>query len=209
MSKDEAFVKRLAVIAKLVGFDLDVDVLELYDKHLAPIGYERLCAALDSIIGELGPGGPFPSIRQIKEVATGDRKADAPRLDDGAARIAAALVIQAVAQFGSIVGDGPNSTARLEKLKAFVGELGWESVRAFGNWNNLCSTLTYENTGTIQAQLREYARARIDRKALGIDATPPGLSSHSRPASGALAAVSASDAANAVATLVGPRRGEP
>jgi hypothetical protein len=175
---DQAFLKRLGAIAKLVGYKLDDDVVELYDKALAPVGYQRLCDGLEKLALDLGPGKAFPSIRAIQEAATGERRQEPAKLAEDSGRIAAALVIEAVHKYGSIAGDGPNSMAKLEKVKAHVGELGWESIRAFGNWNSLCELLTYDNMATVSAQLREHARALVARKAAGIDG-PPTLDSGS------------------------------
>lgn len=156
MSLDQAFLSRLQGLAKLVGFDLDEDIVGLYDRALAPLGYDRLCAALDKIAEG---ATQWPSIKHIREVVTGvrDAKVLAPEtLDDSRARMAVKSIMAAVVKFGACP-----PPSRREELVASIDPLGWEVVKAHGGWTYLCECLDSDHQGTLAAQMREQAKAEI------------------------------------------------
>lgn len=208
-TSDQAFLKRLSAIGKLTGFDADDDILALYDRTLSELGYPQLCQALDKIAMDLGPGKSFPSIRCIREVITGERKVDAARVDASAAKIAASNVISAVSKFGSVNGEGEKARARLEEIRQYVGDLGWECIRTYGSWNSFCEALTWDNLGTTQAQIRDLGQAILDRRAAGITDLAPGLPEpHRTPsqiANGDLRPISADDTAHLTRLVTRPR----
>lgn len=102
----------------------------------------------------------FPLPGQIRAIVT-------PGLDDqSAARDAAGRILSAVARFG---WNNP------ERARVYVGALAWAVVERQGGWRNICETLTYENSGQIQAQWRDLALAISNRAKAGAMDTPPAL----------------------------------
>ncbi len=192
----KAFYSRLAAIAKLCAFELDDDVIALYERALEGIGYQRLVRALDELVVELRPGMPFPSIAAIRKAATGELPPSEQRsADDAEARTAATLVLGAVSKFGAINGSGPSAIEKGERIRAYVGDLGWACIDMRGGWNFICQTVSNENLTTFEAQLRELARSKLDRRRRGVDDLPPALPPTGERHRG-LRAVSAGEAAD-------------
>ena len=143
------FYAKLTGLAGMVqGFTLKVETIELYDQHLGPLGYDRVCTALDRIIVERSSRDPFPSIKEIRMIVD-------PELDpDQEAMVIASRITGAVARIG------PYQSALARNM---IGEVGWRIVQSEGGWENICQTLTYENQGTLKAQWRNLAKTFIDR----------------------------------------------
>lgn len=81
--------------------------------------------------------------------------------DDG--RDIASRVIAAVAKFGSYQAEG---------AKKHIGEIGWECVQRMGGWKTVCSELTEETKGIMNAQIRDLAMTLKKKSMNGTIATP-------------------------------------
>jgi hypothetical protein len=102
----------------------------------------------------------FPLPGQIRAIV-------APGFDDNsAARDAAGRILSAVSRFG---WNNP------ERAKEYVGTLGWAVVERQGGWRNVCETLTFENSGQLQAQWRDLALAISNRAKAGGADLPPAI----------------------------------
>lgn len=149
MSQQKFFYAKLTGLAAMIpNFTLIEEVIELYDQHLGPLGYDRVCKALDRIIVERSSRDPFPSIKEIRTIID-------PELDpDQEAMVIASKIAGAVARIGPY-----NS----ELARSMIGEAGWQVVQCEGGWENICQTLTYENQSTLKAQWRNLAKTFISR----------------------------------------------
>lgn len=98
---------------------------------------------------------PMPSdIREAMMPTTDDA-------DDG--RDIASRVIAAVSKFGSY---------QAEAARGHIGEIGWECVQRMGGWRTVCSELTEENKGILNAQIRDLAITLKKKSMNGTIATP-------------------------------------
>lgn len=149
MDSQKLFYAKLTGLAAMVpNFTLIVETIELYDQHLAPLGYDRVCLALDRIIVERNSRDPFPSIKEIKMVI------DPELHPDQEAMIIASRIAGAVARIGPYQSD---------LAKHMIGPIGWRIIQSEGGWENICQTLTYDNQSTLKAQWRNLAKTFIDR----------------------------------------------
>lgn len=155
MDFQKQFYAKLTGLAAMVpNFRLIDETIELYDQHLAPLGYDRVCKALDRIVVERNSRDPFPSIKDIRLVID-------PELDpDQEAIVIASRIAGAVSRIGPYQAD---------LAKQLIGEIGWKIVQSEGGWENVCQTLTYENQGTLKAQWRNLARTFLSRMEYGSE----------------------------------------
>jgi hypothetical protein len=167
---EKIFYTKLTGLAGMVpGFTLTPEVIGLYDQHLSPIGYEKVCRALDQIILERNSRDPFPSIKEIMMLID-------PELDpDQEAMVIASRIAGAVARIGPY---------QSELARQMIGDIGWQVVKSEGGWENVCQMLTYENQSTMKAQWRNLAKAYMNRSknsyaALEYSPKPAGLVSFS------------------------------
>lgn len=149
MNPQQEFYTKLIGLAGMVPhFTLTKETIGLYDQHLEPLGYERVCSALDRLILERDSRDPFPSIKDIRMVID-------PELDpDQEAVVIASRISGAVARVGPY---------QVELAKQMVGDVGWKIVQCEGGWENVCQTLTYENQSTLKAQWRNLAKTFLSR----------------------------------------------
>ena len=153
MDSQKSFYAKLTGLAAMVpGFTLVEETIELYDQHLGPLGYDRVCEALDRIILERNSRDPFPSIKEI-------RMAIDPELDPEQEAVVIASRIA-----GTVSRIGPY---QWELAKELIGEVGWRIVQCEGGWENVCQTLTYENQSTTKAQWRNLAKTFLSRAEYG------------------------------------------
>lgn len=158
----------LAAIAQRAGRTISAWELELYAEHLEPIGWDKVMAAMKRMFIDRPASRGIPTPGEIRDEALGTGKQG----DKDTANEVAARILANVHKHGSArkLGDW---AARPD-----VGELGWAVVhRVFGGWLGLCETYTYENHGTLMAQLRDVAESMLHRAALGIEDVPPALPS--------------------------------
>lgn len=151
------YAKLTGLAAMVSNFTLIEETIELYDQHLEPLGYERVCRALDRIIVERSSRDPFPSIKEIRMIID-------PELDpDQEAMVIASKIVGAVARIGPY---------QSELAQHVIGEVGWRIVQCEGGWENICQTLTYDNQSTLKAQWRNLAKTFMNRSAQDYLALP-------------------------------------
>lgn len=161
------FLERLRALAKLCSLELDVVLLELYDKTLATAGYEAAMRAVDRIISTRNARDPFPSIADLMKIATGV-------LDDGDnAQEAAHRILEAVTKMGRYRGD---------EAREFIGSLGWYVVQRSGGWPSLCTQVTPQNASILRSQWKELALSAIRRNRLGLLEKAPSFEQPQLPA---------------------------
>lgn len=158
------FFELLKMLAKLTKFEVDSKIVAFYDKLLAPLGYERVNEALETLCMEAMAGGKFPSVAQIKTLVTGELSAtQAAKKDDSDARLAASAIIAACSRYGLVNGTDEGAYDKMRQIRDFVGELGWIVISHRSGWNHLCGSITNDNMATVEAQMRELAKGISER----------------------------------------------
>jgi hypothetical protein len=131
----------------------------IYGKQLTPQALVLMVDALNDLPGNavlevmrswVKKQKHFPMPSDIREALSPSTDA----ADDG--RDIASRVIGAVSKFGSYQSTG---------AREYIGEIGWECVKRFGGWVTICSELTEENKGILNAQIRDLAMT-LKKKAL-------------------------------------------
>jgi hypothetical protein len=119
----EAFEMRLLALADMVqGFTLTPQLVAMYDKHLSPLGYDRVCQALEQVMVERGSRDPFPSIKEIRGLVE-------PTLDpDAEAREIALRMVRAVRSCG-------DDEVGQRRAREMIGEEGWRLVQSEGGFS--------------------------------------------------------------------------
>lgn len=76
----------------------------------------------------------------------------------------ASRVLEAVSKFGWC-----NSV----EARAYVGELGWQTIKVFGGWNYICENLGNNiQISIFNAQARELTKSQIQKDKLGLGSGP-------------------------------------
>jgi hypothetical protein len=149
--------KRLIVLSGFCSQKLSKEMLNYYDDVLKKYGYDKACYAVERIIKLRRGRDSFPSPADIEKTIS-------PQLDpDEEAREAASRIIGAINRYGQY---------NTEKAKGYIGDLGWAVVSRLGGWMVVCSMDRDESTTTLQAQLRDLAKAIYNRSEKGIDTAP-------------------------------------
>ena len=65
MNLEIEFMKLLNLLARVCDFELDKEVIAIYDQKLSPYGYENVNKALKDIFAARGGRDPFPSIAEV------------------------------------------------------------------------------------------------------------------------------------------------
>ena len=190
MSKSEEyalFFHALNNLAKICKFQLDPELIDLYERHLASLGFKAVAFAIEDIAANRKTNEPFPSIREIREkiIPEVSNKSVA---DDVANRIIAAF-----RKHGSNWGAGYFASSghyfearTSEGVKTFnnfqeafmaeVGEVGWQTIQRMGGYSNVCNEWGMsENPSAFRAQLRDMVQSIIEQAKAGKLHTPPAL----------------------------------
>ena len=154
MTHQQAFLVRIKALADMVpNFTLSPELLKIYDMQLAPLGYDKVCGALDQIIGDRNSRDPFPSVKEIKAILTPTINPEHDALE------AVSRIIASVSNIGPY---------QVQKARETIGELGWEVVKAEGGWENVCQNLSEDNIGMLRAQWKNIALAKMARAKAGL-----------------------------------------
>src|SRR3954469_5009674 len=94
MDRNDWIVRMTALADMVRGFTLTEEFLSMYEKLLAPLGYDKVCQALETIMAERDSNDPFPSIKAIRAIIS-------PQGDPQAAAVLAAHnIVEAVRKDG-------------------------------------------------------------------------------------------------------------
>ena len=181
------FFKALHALAKLCRFELDETTLDLYERHLGPLGFRQVAFAIEDIAANRKTNEPFPSIREIREKIHPE-VSNRSVADDVANRLIAAFK-----KHGSNWGAGyyreqghyfeartseglKNFDTFQEAFFAEVGEVGWQTVQRMGGYSSVCGEWGMsENPSAFRAQLRDMVQSIIEQAKAGKLHTPPAL----------------------------------
>lgn len=153
---EEIFAKRMMILAKLCKFDMEPELLALYDSELEPLGYDKVIVALDSIMRDRNTKDQFPSIREIKQTmgVSVREKISQEKTDQNLADRAVDKIFAAIKKFGAGYPD-----SRLEEFREYVGSVGRVVIRQYG-WQEICG-ISGDNVPIFRAQMRRSAVAVI------------------------------------------------
>ncbi len=147
------FHKLLNALAGLCQYELDDTIISIYDLTLQKsraYSYAKLCEAIEKIIVERNSRDPFPSVKQIAEIASGGRLKQKEVAVDVANTI--------VAYIGSKGYTWPQVSDTFQcDLRKALGEIGHYVVLKYGGWVKLCQDANKSDLTTFKAQLRDSA----------------------------------------------------
>lgn len=175
MKKDlERFLKNLRMAAKLANFELDQDIVQLYDHALAPLGYDVAADAIMRLLETMPTGTrTILGIGAIKAEALG-LGASGKDADDGMGRDVGNSIMRCVRFHGRITDSGSAVTTKLQTIRDDMGDVAWQvMLEVHGNWQATCETLTNDNMPNFMAQYRETTKTVLDRRRKGLPAPPP------------------------------------
>jgi hypothetical protein len=153
------FLNRLATLAKTCEFQLNPDLVALYDRGIGKrFGYEAAAKAIEDAIMERRGNERMPSIGDLAQ-----RCAPSLRDEDSAVEVSA-RVLSAISRFGH-----PNAS----DAHRWMGEIGWYLVTINGGWSQLCQTVKEKDLPQWRAQLRDQAAAALRRHKAGVLGAAP------------------------------------
>lgn len=160
MDTAKQFSTYMYAIAQVLNIELKPETIRMYYQILKEHDLNKVNVALNSILIELYPGQKFPTPRQIIEKFK-------PVIDDESqAKEAASRIVESVSRFG---------WNNIDRARAWIGELGWAVVQRQGGWIEVCTTLSHNNIGILQAQWRELAKSMCVRARQGLLDIPPDI----------------------------------
>lgn len=139
--------KDLLNLGEYYGKILTPNQLQMYSEVLVSLPYETFTASIKKYINNAS-NVFFPLPGQLIGITTGDDKDHALE--------AVEIVLKAMSKFGSY--------ADIEKVKEFVGPLGWQLIKSEGGWNNICASTTYDKLPILKAQWRESCKSFLARE---------------------------------------------
>lgn len=123
-SQEERFHRLLAILASRCRTELDELEIEIYDRHLSPYGYDKVCEALEGILIERSNTDQFPAIGMILN-RLGDAITQKSLAMDVTNRIAVAIRVKGY-NWSDKVSDFENDQLRV------LGEIGVQVVKRLG-----------------------------------------------------------------------------
>lgn len=141
----QSLKEALVITADICGRQLSDAAIRAYAEDLACHDYPKVIGALKI----LRKKGRFPSIGEVENIIS-------PELSqkDEALEISGNIV-KAMSKFG---------WSNPQEAEAFIGELGWETVKRFGGWRHLCGTINSENQSYLVNQLNQILESMIRRR---------------------------------------------
>lgn len=165
--EQKRFLSALGGLAKLVGFTLTPELVELYDRGMRRFGYDRALKAVEEHIITRRGQDRFPSIGDLVRLIQPEEN------DDDAAVEVAGRIFDAIARFGYW---------NPKEAQDYVGEVGWLVVARNGGWAALCEGTLSRNVPALKAQFREMALSILRRARAGTLGQAPRLPSSRLPA---------------------------
>jgi len=167
MSKEVEFFKMLNTLARVCDFELDKEIIALYDQKLSTYGYDNVCLALKEIFYSRGSRDQFPSIAEI--VKNINSEVSSRTQSDHVANI----ILTTFRNWKL------RHCEREDFEKWFVeynGEIAWTVVQKMGGYRALFDEWNYcSNLSTLRAQIRDMATSVIELAKRGQLNVPPAL----------------------------------
>lgn len=153
---EERFHRLLAGLAGLCKYELDVTIVELYDRAVSQYGYAVACQALEALISERGPSEPFPSIGAIR-ARMGVQITPKSLAMETVDKVAAAISSK-----GYTWRDRFKTTEEFEQdMLRVIGPAGVAVVKRLGGWR---ATIEFANSNTqhYRSWIRESVASIIE-----------------------------------------------
>lgn len=161
MSVEERFFILLNTLAKFCRFELDETVIGLYDKSLEPLGYLKVCNAIEILITKRSSRDPFPSVNDIVGLVQSKMPTKFSSFE------VANKIITMIGRKGyTWPWEGnfrPHETFD-KAIVAELGEIGAALVKTLGGWGRVCEESNTTNISVLRAQLRQSAEALLRRQ---------------------------------------------
>lgn len=157
----EHFIAALYALSKRCDYEMTDWEIQIYEEELAPLGWDKVLVVMRELFVGVKAGHKWsmPSVLDIKE-----KMGAAPVSIDLQAAEAASRAFGALTRFGDI-----RIASKVKECREYVGDIAWEAVRQlFGNWGEFCKQVTYDNRGTMEAQLRQTAAVIAEKAKRGI-----------------------------------------
>lgn len=150
---EKRFHRLLAILAARCKTELDELEIEIYDRNLAPHGYDAVCSALESILVERSSNDPFPPIGMVL------------------ARLGAAITPKTLAMdvtnriAAAVRNKGYNWDQKVQDFEGdqlrVLGEAGMAVVKRLGGWAAVVE-LANGNPNQYRTWIRDSATAVIE-----------------------------------------------
>ncbi len=152
------FLSRLKTLAGVCDFQLNQDLVTLYDRALRRFGYDRATAAVEDAIMERRGQDRMPSIGDLVQRC-------APSLADADLAVEVATrIIAAVPKFGGYASDADVSD--------WLGPVAMHVIQGLGGWQHFARTFgrvtDAKEVGIWKAQLREHAASTLRQHKAGV-----------------------------------------
>lgn len=183
MDHEQEFLKLLFALAKVTNFELEQEIVAIYDTRLAPLGYEKINLVLKDLIAEMPR--VFPSVkaiydRVVPEISIKDQSNHVvDRLMDVLKRHGISWDQGYWSQKGSYwliyVGKEQRRLWSFKEVLDYtVGPVGIAVIQSRGGWRMLAEdALSSQYSTTFRAQLRESVISVMERAKLGkLDELP-------------------------------------
>ncbi len=161
MSPEERFFILLNTLAKFCRFELDETVIGLYDQSLEPLGYPKVCNAIEILITKRSSRDPFPSVNEIVGLVQSKMPTKFSSFE------VANKIITTISKKGHTwnwEGNFRPYETFDKALLAELGEIGFQLVKSLGGWDRVCEESNTANIGVMRAQLRQTAEALLRRQ---------------------------------------------
>jgi len=171
MDHEQAFLKLLFALAKVTNFELEQEIVTIYDTRLGPLGYEKVNNALKDFIAEMPR--QFPSVKAIhqKVVPELNQKDQSIFITD--------KLLEAIKRHGLNWNQGYFSSKGnywhighdLKRVATFgeavdfyLGPVGAAVIHSRGGWRMLAEEAMEADYGTtFRAQLRDTVISLMGR----------------------------------------------
>jgi hypothetical protein len=164
-------MKMLVALAEFFRQDLGAQPKRLaaYADALEDISLEQLARAQKRAQRECKF---FPMPAELRELAEGNAK---DRVKDDALDAANRVIVELGKNQSGYHLNGAEYDAFLAKVRANVGELGWEAIRSLGGWAKIYQEFTDSKPGYFRTQLQQICEAIYRRASAGTHTQAPRL----------------------------------
>lgn len=160
MDDEFEFHKQLNILAKICNFELDEQIIGIYDNALCSYGYSRVAKALSDVVVTRKSRDQFPSVAEVKQLLDKCVSSDTTA-EDVVARILSAHSKHGYTWPDTYHYDGFKSFP--SALMATCTDLGYEIITRLGGYSRLCWLMNNSDPGVVRAQLRRLALSVIEQ----------------------------------------------
>lgn len=162
MNWEEEFHKFLGILARQTKYELDEAEIALFDKALAPYGYQKCVYGIQKVLFNRRTRDGFPSIADLRQAVN-------PTLaGPSAGQVIADKIWGCIGKYGYTWPRQDGIDFKKELLSEF-GPAGALAIKNLGGWGNLCESSNRTDHGTMKAQIRNSVQAVIEMREAGFE----------------------------------------